>query len=183
MRGTKNIDGKRCAFTHPKRCTKYCRYGSQGKNGCKKGVDCDFDHPTLCRYSVKKRLCTNLQCTYVHLAGTAREEGTNKTKTSSQQGKDNDGKRGKKNQSNTKHTDSASKSQGDSFLELKSLVKSIQASFQAEISKLKASMNQQIIPMYATPPWIHQYQSQFPTLSQPTTLIPPVGKASLPSSF
>ena len=123
----------------------------EGKNGCKKGVDCDFDHPTLCRYSVKKRLCTNLQCTYVHLAGTAREEGTNKTKTSSQQGKDNDGKRGKKNQSNTKRTDSSSKSQGDSFLELKSLVKSIQASFQAEISKLKASMNQQIIPMYATP--------------------------------
>ena len=59
MRGTKVLEGKRCTFTHPKRCTKYCRYGSQGKNGCKKGSECDFDHPTLCRNSVKKRLCTN----------------------------------------------------------------------------------------------------------------------------
>ena len=180
MRGTKVLDGKRCTFTHPKRCTKYCRYGSQGKNGCKKGIECKFDHPTLCRNSVKKRLCTNQQCTYVHLAGTARKEGMSKKKIMQSRGKHNDGNKRSRNQKSAKKTDQSTKSQGDSFLELKSLVEKIHTSFQAEISMLKASLSLQRMPMYTTPTWMNQ--SQFPLLSQPTPQIPPVGKITLPSS-
>ena len=180
MRGTKVLDGKRCTFTHPKRCTKYCRNGSRGKNGCKKGAECNFDHPTLCRNSVKKRLCTNQQCTYVHLAGTARKEGISKKKTMHPHGKENNGNKRSRYQTSARRTDQSTKPQGDSFLELKSLVESIHTSFQAEISMLKASLIQQRIPMYTTPPWMNQ--SQFPLLSQPTPLIPPGGRVTLPSS-
>ena len=182
MRGAKLIGGKRCTFTHPKRCTKYCRNGSKGKNGCKRGVNCEFDHPTLCRNSIKKRLCTNQQCTFVHLAGTARKEGMTKKKIMSIHGKDNEGNKGSQNRNSTMSGVFPKQSQSDfSFLELASLIKSIQANLQTEMSMLKASLIQQRIPLYATPPWMNQ--SQFPPLTQPLPQIQPVGRVTLPSSI
>ena len=181
MRGTKVIDGKRCSFTHPKRCTKYCRYGSKGKNGCKKGVECDFDHPNLCRNSVQRRVCTNQKCTYVHLAGTARKKVMSKKNTKSSHRQSNSKRKESRNQNSTRDGALSKQSQSDSFLELKSMMQTIKDSFQSEILLLKTSLAQQRIPLYtAQPPW--PSQTQFPFLSQPTPQVPPAGRVTLPSS-
>ena len=182
MRGTKVIDGKRCSFTHPKRCTKYCRYGSKGKNGCKKGVECDFDLPHLCRNSFHKRVCTNQKCTYVHLAGTARKKVMSKKKnTKSSHRQSNSKQKESRNQNSTRDGALSKQSQSDSFLELKSMMQTIQESFQSEILLLKTSLAQQRIPLYtAPPPW--PSQMQYPFLSQPTPQVPPVSRVTLPSS-
>ena len=175
------IDGKRCSFTHPKRCTKYCRYGSKGKNGCKKGVECDFDHPNLCRNSVQRRVCTNQKCTYVHLAGTARKKVMSKKNTQSSHGQRNSKRKESRNQTSTRDGALSKQSQSDSFLELKSLMQKMQDSFQSEILLLKTSLAQQRIPLYTAPsPW--PSQTQFPLLSQPTPQVQPVGRVTLPSS-
>ena len=42
------------------------------RKGCKKGDNCQFCHPTLCKFSVAKRACFNPGCTFVHLKGTNR---------------------------------------------------------------------------------------------------------------
>ena len=181
MRGTKVIEGKRCAFSHPKRCTRYCRNGSKGKNSCQKGVECEFYHPTICRYSVKKRLCTNKKCTYVHLAGTARKEDTNQNKFTPPQAKRNGGTTTKPSNPNKKDDDQEKQSQLDPFLELKGLIQLIQEKFQEEISLLKASLFQQRIPAYSTPPWV--VQTQYPLLTQPQTKSHPLGRVTLPSSY
>ena len=72
IRGNKLIDGNKCKFSHPKPCQKYCGYGSRGEFGCKAGSKCPNFHPRLCRYSLSKKLCTNENCKFVHLKGTAR---------------------------------------------------------------------------------------------------------------
>ena len=72
IRGNKLIDGKKCKFSHPKPCQKYCGFGSRGEFGCKAGSKCPNFHPRLCRYSLSKKLCTNENCKFVHLKGTAR---------------------------------------------------------------------------------------------------------------
>ena len=59
IRGNKEVEGVKCQYKHPKRCFKFCRAGTKGNGGCKKGTSCNFYHPALCRFSVQKRLCTN----------------------------------------------------------------------------------------------------------------------------
>ena len=65
-------DGHKCNYRHPKRCQRFCRYGSDDREGCDKGRDCELLHPILCRYSVRDKMCTNLRCKFTHLAGTKR---------------------------------------------------------------------------------------------------------------
>ena len=74
LRGNKLIEGKTCSFDHPRACRKYSSFGSRGHRGCKRGSNCKFYHPVLCRYSVRDRLCTNENCTFVHLKGTKRRK-------------------------------------------------------------------------------------------------------------
>ena len=69
--GKKEVGGKTCPHSHPPRCHKYTRYGTE-KKGCKKGAKCKYFHPTLCKFSLKNRECFNTKCTYSHLAGTKR---------------------------------------------------------------------------------------------------------------
>lgn len=73
LRGNKEVNGETCQDEHPKRCFKYCRSGNKGRFGCKKGEDCSYFHPALCKFSVTKRLCTNENCTFVHVKGTKRK--------------------------------------------------------------------------------------------------------------
>ena len=61
-----------CEKNHPKKCRRYCRAGTNNKHGCKKGKDCEFFHPVLCKYSQVNRVCTNENCTFTHLQGTKR---------------------------------------------------------------------------------------------------------------
>ena len=59
---------------HPKRRFKYCRYGDKHRHGCKEESSCEYFYPSLCKFSVQKRTCTNKDCTFVHLKGTRRNE-------------------------------------------------------------------------------------------------------------
>ena len=70
------VDGNKCAFSHPRRCRRYCNNGNHAKYGCIKGESCEFLHPLLCRYSVRNRVCTNLECKFTHLKFTRRYEAT-----------------------------------------------------------------------------------------------------------
>ena len=77
IRGNKVLNGSKCNFSHPRRCRRYCSFGSRGANGCALGSQCRFYHPILCRFSVNQGRCTNSECTFVHLGGTKRSNGSN----------------------------------------------------------------------------------------------------------
>ena len=70
--GNRMINGQRCNFQHPRKCIKYCRFGSDKYQGCI--GTCEFFHPILCRNSVRYRQCYSYNCTFAHLAGTERYE-------------------------------------------------------------------------------------------------------------
>ena len=70
--GKKLIDDKECEKYHPKRCQRFVKEGPKSKRGCRKGKNCEFLHPVLCKYSLRNRRCTNKECTFVHLRGTKR---------------------------------------------------------------------------------------------------------------
>ena len=73
LSGKKEVNGKTCDKTHPKRCNRYCRSGTHKKYGCtKKKDECELYHPKLCRDSVSGRACLNEDCTFTHLKGTKR---------------------------------------------------------------------------------------------------------------
>ena len=72
INGNKIVDGEKCKHLHPKRCFKYCRFGSSHRLGCAFGNSCRWFHPILCRFSARYGLCEKTDCTYVHLANTAR---------------------------------------------------------------------------------------------------------------
>ena len=76
IRGNKSVNGKECEFDHPKRCFKYCSFGAT-KDGCKSGANCEYFRPTICKHSLSRRVCTNKDCTFVHLKGTKRAEPVN----------------------------------------------------------------------------------------------------------
>lgn len=66
------VDGQQCFYNHPKRCTRFCRFGPDSREGCNRGRDCDRMHPILCKFSLKYKLCTNLKCKFTHLKMTKR---------------------------------------------------------------------------------------------------------------
>ena len=71
--GTISINGQKCPDPHPTRCRRYCLEGDDADYGCpKKAGDCKYWHPALCHYSLKKGHCSNKDCTFTHLRGTAR---------------------------------------------------------------------------------------------------------------
>ena len=69
--GKKVVDDKMCPFRHPRKCIRYCRFGSGNSKGCS-NFECKFFHPILCRNSVKEGICLKDDCTYTHLVGTRR---------------------------------------------------------------------------------------------------------------
>ena len=75
--GKRKVDGQVCNKDHPKGCLKYLRSGKRGCNKANKNNKCQLFHPVLCRYSVRDRRCTNLQCTFVHLSRTKRWPASN----------------------------------------------------------------------------------------------------------
>ena len=72
LSGRTEVSGKLCEYEHPKRCRKFCSYGSRSRFGCSKGKNCEYFHPILCKYSVQQGICTNLDCTFTHLKNTKR---------------------------------------------------------------------------------------------------------------
>ena len=176
LKGNKLVDGKQCEFMHPRYCPRFCSFGNQNKGGCKKGARCQLVHPVLCKYSVKKKLCTNLECTFIHLKGTRRKEARSTN--------------AKEKRPSPEH--SVSNDSKDHFLELRGLVETMQSNFLREIADIRSGLvntlyqQQQMQQMsrYALPPptgaalnqYHHMHQPQFQQaylLSQRPPNMPP----------
>lgn len=71
---TKSGGVSHCKFTHPSRCKRYMRYGTDRENGCTLGKECTKLHSKLCPSSVSKMECLDTKCTHAHLKGTRRSE-------------------------------------------------------------------------------------------------------------
>ena len=65
--GKTPVEGKTCQYRHPKRCFKFCDYGSQHDKGCNRGKNCQFWHPRLCKHSRSGVDCEIEDCTFQHL--------------------------------------------------------------------------------------------------------------------
>ena len=70
------ISGKGCKFSHPKMCQKLLSHGKSSYRGCTKEEKCSYFHPRMCRNSLSKRLCTNLDCQFMHIKGTKRYQSS-----------------------------------------------------------------------------------------------------------
>lgn len=68
--GKKTIEGRECIFEHPRKCLKYCKYGTDEYRGC--SGPCNLLHPVLCKNSIQYRQCFRHECTFAHLQGTQR---------------------------------------------------------------------------------------------------------------
>ena len=140
LKGNKVINGQTCELGHPKRCIKYCKFGNKHKHGCNKGNNCTYYHPTICKFSHQSRLCTNENCTFVHLKGTKRKEpdappDSRPPKSSSLQlGRQPSG-------ISSGRSEVSFATESDHFLELKQLVLSMQSTFQQEIAAIKSSLH------------------------------------------
>ena len=166
MRGNKIIDGAKCPKSHPKRCYKFCRNGKTGRYGCKKGDNCDFHHPVLCKYSVQKHLCTNAECTFVHLKGTKRKQSQapqdmNSTIPASQQGRSRTLSQISRvqNVATSGHQATDSSINSSHFLELKNVVQLMSNNLQQqqqEMTLLRSNLMQ-----------FHQLQMQHPPIHPP----------------
>ena len=160
LKGKKEHNGQICEFEHPKYCVKYCRNGTQQKFGCNRGSNCKFCHPVLCKFSVKSKLCTNSDCTFIHLKGTRRKEnGASREVTDT---------RAVPPKNNSKPHSATNST--DHFLELKRLVDTMQSSFLREIADIRSSLHpypqyhfprHPLQPGTAIPQYHHPYQQQF----------------------
>ena len=137
IRGNKLVNGQKCNLEHPKRCIKFCKFGSKHRHGCNKGSNCDYYHPTICKFSLQSRLCTNEECTFVHLKGTKRKDSSPHPNSRSE-------KSGSR--PDYRQLSGILPSEPDHFLELKRLVLSMQSTFQQEIAAIKSSLTPSIPP-------------------------------------
>ena len=72
-KGNWEINGAVCEKWHPERCIRYCNYGNAKRVGCRQPQSCGKWHPPLCRYSMRDRICINIDtCVYWHLKYTQR---------------------------------------------------------------------------------------------------------------
>ena len=72
--GKKVFNEKKCKFDHPNICFKYRRAGNDKRYGCKRGNDCKWFHPLLCRSAnSQNKVCPKEACTFLHVRGTRRE--------------------------------------------------------------------------------------------------------------
>jgi hypothetical protein len=144
IRGNKVIEGNKCDKEHPKRCFKFCAFGNKGKQCCTKGDKCEYYHPVLCKFSMRKKVCTNKDCTYVHLKGTKRTEQSAKSQTKNENSKVPSPDRGyNMNQTPVKNNSMLVKDLDATyhFLELKRLVETVQSNFRQEIAEIRSSLS------------------------------------------
>ena len=60
--GKKSVDGKICRFSHPRKCNRFCKFGTSQMGGCVNAA-CKFLHPFLCSSSIKFGDCSKPDCT------------------------------------------------------------------------------------------------------------------------
>lgn len=158
VRGNKKVDGEICPKEHPKKCFRYIKFGSTTK-GCKKGSNCGYYHPPLCKFSVRSRKCTNDKCTYPHLKGTVRKNVQQTARAS------NENTRPKSLQINSET--SGNKNHQNHFLELKQLVETMNLKFQEELKMIKASLYPQHYPTMMMNHPTHMRSNMIPVQTPP----------------
>ena len=68
------LRGRNCKYDHLPVCNKLMRNGVKGPYGCKKGKDCQYYHPHMCRESLNSKTCSRPYCKYYHVNGTVKSE-------------------------------------------------------------------------------------------------------------
>ena len=184
--GKTEQNGRVCDKTHPKWCYRFARNGSKGKYGCRKGDKCIFYHPNHCPSSVSDKTCFSDKCTLVHLIGTKRHKRSDEE---SYRRTDVDYKRSQSNNSrrsvSTRQMKTPLKSRDEpqtealqdigNFLELRSLLTSLQETFQKEIKSLRSEIATQenkltsIVPSLSQHHVIKQFLPQHPPGHMPPT--------------
>ena len=182
IRGNKTVNGSKCPDSHPPRCNKYTRFGT-GKKGCKKGKNCQYFHPILCKFSVNEQRCSKELCTFPHLVGTKRGK-VSKTDHDQQRSKSRNkvqmsGKpeQGKGPTDPVARSKSSKSSEGgldqNHFLELKRMVLEMGSNFNEELAKIKRVLHHPMYPPMAmsSPPIPQSHSMAYPFL--PTACFTP----------
>ena len=170
--GKMEIEDQPCKHLHPKKCFAWCKAGNDDKYGCKKGKDCSYYHPVLCKNSLRYRRCLTTDCTFTHLKFTKRYREKENNSTVSNQPKRplrgehldpwSNQENSTSNQSTKNPPPSAATNNQSSFLEelFKSL-RDTQKEMQNEMQNFKQSISQQVAqlqPQY----WHQQPNHQHP---------------------
>ena len=137
-----------CPHPHPKRCNRFIRHGADQSKGCTAGDECEFYHPQHCKSSLESRTCFNEGCKLLHLVGTKRKPKSPKVKKKDPPKKHaaKNGKNDRRSQNSSSRNNSRSNNNTNNsgsinhFLELQSLLKSMQGSFQKELNSLKSDL-------------------------------------------
>ena len=138
--------GETCKKSHPKHCRKLTRFGNDPSKGCTLGSGCHLYHPQHCKKSVQNKQCFNEKCTLVHMVGIIRvkpskENGKKGGKYPSQRNSRPDRgsyRRAESTVASDKLQNKIEYSQlSNTFLEIQTLLKLMQADFQSEITSLK----------------------------------------------
>ena len=149
------VNGVSCSKAHPKRCQKFTRFGTNAKKGCTLGSNCEHYHTQHCKSSQKNRQCFNEKCTFVHLAGTKRSKLPANPKSDSNNTNLTEQKKPGRNR--LKSGSEMAKTSSDHFLEMKTLLESMQEKFQKELKSLQEQVTYQASKISSlVPPMAHQ---------------------------
>ena len=190
--GRRIVNGKTCPFSHPKRCRKFCNFGSWGSKGCKNGISCKSFHPILCKFSVQRKLCIKEGCTYVHLRGTARTRDSNENSYENNARGRNEVRSSRRPMVSSPSDGTVdANSDGSDFLQLKKMIEDLRLSQERELATMRmemSKMTQLQSPFY--PPDYHRqapmynnHQEQFPQRVNFPSIQPPQTKMAAPTAL
>ena len=146
------VNGVSCSKAHPKRCQKFTRFGINAKKGCTLGSNCEHYHTQHCKSSQKNRQCFNEKCTLVHFAGTKRSKLPANPKSDSNNTNLTEQKKPGRNR--LKSGSDMAKTSSDHFLEMKTLLESMQEKFQKELKSLQEQITYQASKLSSLVPGI-----------------------------
>ena len=153
--GKKQIGGRCCPLKHLRVCNQFRVSGSTGRKGCKKGKNCAFFHPEICRAVSDSGSCTKKDCDNFHPRSSRKKENNNPT-NNVQRKSDNKHKNKTQNANANNLRDRSS----TDFLELRNLVSGMAAKLESLEKKMeqRAQLSQHappttmIYPASAHPP-------------------------------
>ena len=62
-----------CPSYHPPFCFRFQKNGPNGNHGCRKGKQCSYYHPTMCRNGLNDNMCLDKNCKFTHIRGCKRK--------------------------------------------------------------------------------------------------------------
>ena len=86
--------GSECESDHPKVCQKLLEKGPRDPGGCT-GKDCHDLHPPICNGAIKYKRCVKINFEYFHMKSTRRRKTTMTKEGNDDNGKSSKGKQNK----------------------------------------------------------------------------------------